>query len=330
MLISVIIPVFNGERYLTECLESVKACPSTEVECIIINDGSADDTALICRQSVRDDSRFRLIDKDNSGVSDSRNRGLAEASGDYIFFLDADDYINAPQWSDILTHAEQGAYDMIAYGYYDLFDSGSVKKEQFPKDCDIKFALLSTTMLNTCWGILLRREIISTNSLNFRRELRTCEDAIFILDFAQRAKAFLFSDSCVLYYRINETSVMHRTGLEDRLSDFTTLYERRCNYFSDNNEESIREAMYRQFFSVVTDFFRSYAFDQHIFAIRRDYKKTMKNPAVKEIVAENKMKTLSPGYKKLEYGMICIGAYTLLALYFKLKSWMTAKGIPNG
>ena len=319
VLVSVIIPVFNGERYLTECLESVKACMSPEIECIVVNDGSTDGTQEISQRFVSADTRFRLINKENSGVSESRNLGMAEASGNYIFFLDADDYINTEQWSEILLHAGRNAYDLVAYGYYNLFDSGSVKAEQFPENCDIKLALLSTTMLNTCWGTLLRRELIIKTGLRFRKELKTCEDAIFMLDFAQESRNILLSNTYVLFYRIHSGGVTRSTGIENRLADFASLYERRLTYLSDNFDEDSRIAMYRQFFSVVTDFFRSYTENRRIIEIRLEYKKNLKNPTVAAIIGETKMGFLTYSYKKLEYLLMSCGFCACLAIYFKIK-----------
>ena len=323
MLVSIIIPVFNGEKFLNECLESVKACPSSQIECIVVNDGSTDSTSEICQCFVNDDIRFRLINKTNSGVSESRNMGLVEASGDYVFFLDADDYINTEQWSEILSHAGKKTYDMVAYGYYDLFDSGLVKAEQFPVNCDIGLALLSTTLLNTCWGTLLRRKIITENELSFRKELKTCEDAIFIIDFAQNSKRVLLSNNCVLYYRIHSGGVMHRTDIENKLADFAALYQRRLEYFSENFSEASHRAMYRQFFSVVTDFFRSCTENRRILEIRREYKKSLRNPTVAAIIKKTRMGFLSPGYKKLEYLLMSCGFCVCLAMWFKLKGRLT-------
>lgn len=123
MLVSIIIPIYNGAKFLYECLKSIMACPSTEIECIIVNDGSTDSTAEICNRFINEDSRFRLINKENTGVSDSRNRGISKATGDYVFFLDADDYIETSKWPEIINDATIGAYDMVSYAYYDLFNS---------------------------------------------------------------------------------------------------------------------------------------------------------------------------------------------------------------
>ena len=324
MLVSIIIPVYNGEKFLQKCLESVKACPSPEMECIIVNDGSTDGTKEICRRFVGEDARFSLIDKENTGVSDSRNKGLAKAVGDYTFFLDADDYIEVGRWPEIIAHAADGTYDMIAYGYYSLFGSGSIQEEHFPEGCDTRLALLSTTLLNTCWGKLLRREVIENFSLSFCKELKTCEDAIFILDFAQKAERVLLSNSFVLYYRIHTGGVMRRTGMEDKLADFAVLLERRKTYLSENYNEAAKKAMYQESFCIITDLFRSYAKDRKILEIRRAYQKNMKTPTIAAIMSEANRGHLSPFYKKLEYMLMQGGFYTWLAVYFKIKGRLSS------
>jgi len=320
MLISVIIPVYNGEMFLHQCLESVQACPSADMECIIVNDGSTDGTEGICRQFACSDTRFRVITKENTGVSDSRNAGLAEASGDYVFFLDADDYVDAAKWPEIVCNATVKSFDMVAFGYYDLFETGDTKEEQFPEGCDVRLALLSTTLLNTCWGKLLRREVIERNGLRFRKELNTCEDAVFILDFARSAESFVLSNTCALYYRIHPGGVMQRTGMGGKLADLASLYELRCAYLSENYDEAARRAMYRQFFSVITDMFRFYAKHRRIREVRRDYRKSMADPTIESVMAESGTLRLSPVYKRFEYWMIRGGLYTCLAVYFKAKS----------
>jgi len=323
MLVSVVIPVYNGEEFLRGCLESVKACPSPEIECIVINDGSEDGTKGLCQEFSRKDARFRLVDKDNSGVSDSRNRGLAIAAGDYVFFLDADDYIDVTQWREILAHAAAGAFDMVAFGHCDLSASGDVNEKAFPEGCDAASALLTTTLLNTCWGKLLRREVISGNGLRFREALKTCEDAVFILDFVQKAKSFAMPGCCAIYHRIHPGGVMQRATLESKLSDFSALFERRLLYLSENNGEQYRKAMYRQSFSVITDLLRTHAGKLGLRDVRNDFAKAMKNPVVRKIMAGCSVRSLSPVYKKIEYALMSGGFYACMAAYFKAKGRLT-------
>jgi len=289
------------------------------MECIIIDDGSTDGTRGICGQFTAADSRFRLISKANTGVSDSRNEGLAAASGDYVFFLDADDYLDTAWWREILDRAAEGDFDMIAYGYYDLFESGEKKKEQFPKGCDIKRALLSTTLMNVCWSKLLRRETITKNGLAFRKELKTCEDAVFILDFARKAEKFLLSDVCLVYYRIHAGGIMKVTGLESKASDLGALFDSRKGYLAENYDESLSIAMYRQFFSIITDLLRGYAGNRRIRDIGSMYKSCMDNDAIKGAMNEVRKGYLSPFYKRIEYALLQRGCYSCLGAYFKVK-----------
>ena len=93
-LVSVIIPVYNVEKYLRQCLDSVLAQTYTKYEVLLIDDGSTDSSADICREYCKKDSRFKLYQKQNGGASSARNLGLENASGDYLFFLDSDDWID--------------------------------------------------------------------------------------------------------------------------------------------------------------------------------------------------------------------------------------------
>ena len=93
-MISVIVPVYNVEEYLEECLESIRQQTFTDIEVILVNDGSTDGSREICEQYCEKDSRFRLINQENQGQSVARNRGVKESVGQYIMFVDSDDVIN--------------------------------------------------------------------------------------------------------------------------------------------------------------------------------------------------------------------------------------------
>ena len=94
-LFSVIIPIYNVEKYINDCIDSVLQQDYKNIEIILINDGSKDNSQLICEKKVKEDSRIRLINKQNGGLSSARNVGLDNSTGDYILFLDGDDY-----WDD--------------------------------------------------------------------------------------------------------------------------------------------------------------------------------------------------------------------------------------
>ena len=93
-LVSIIVPIYNTERYLAECLESIRKQTYTDIECILVNDGSTDASKKICKRFCELDSRFQLIDKNNEGVSKARNIGIEKATGKYIQFTDSDDILD--------------------------------------------------------------------------------------------------------------------------------------------------------------------------------------------------------------------------------------------
>ena len=92
-MISIIVPVYNVENYLEECLESIKNQTYTDIEVILVNDGSTDGSKEICKRYCELDSRFRLINQENQGQSVARNRGVAESTGEFIVFIDSDDIV---------------------------------------------------------------------------------------------------------------------------------------------------------------------------------------------------------------------------------------------
>ena len=115
--ISVIIPIYNVEKYLRRCLESVQNQTFQDWEAICVNDGSPDNSADIVREFAARDARFKLVNKENGGLSDARNAGMAVASGEYILYLDSDDFIH-PQTLEITHHmAVRDGSDMVAFTY---------------------------------------------------------------------------------------------------------------------------------------------------------------------------------------------------------------------
>ena len=114
-LISIIVPVYNAAPYLEECLESIAAQTYTGFECILVDDGSTDSSGAICDDFCRKDSRFRVIHQENSGVGFARNRGLDQARGTYIQFIDSDDVVLPGMLQAAATLIQSGAYDWVSW-----------------------------------------------------------------------------------------------------------------------------------------------------------------------------------------------------------------------
>ena len=330
--ISVIIPFYNAELYLPECISSVRECRETALECILVNDGSTDNSRTICESVISEDSRFRLINKDNSGVSDSRNAGIRAARGKYLFFLDSDDFIDTSQWPRIFHYANGPDTDLIAFGYFTLFPTYREKKEYFAiageTSCDradLLSTLVATPMLNTCWGKLLKRSVIEENGLLFDVSLVTCEDAVFLIDFAEKSHTFILCNHCVLYYRIHSSSATHQRPLKRKLEDFSILFSRRSELVLSFSDYPLRNSMLREGFSVLTNILLEFSAYHKLGEIEDACMFIYACPITNEILGGLDSHSLFPLYKKLEYKLMKRRLRLLLSVYFKLKSRFIGK-----
>ena len=131
--VSVIIPAYNAARTILRCVNSVLEQSFKDVECIVIDDGSSDNTAEIL--GGIGDERLRYIYKENGGVSSSRNRGLDEAKGEYICFMDADDYQSDQALSQLVSAMRMNDVDLVVAGFYRVVDDKLAAKSYFKKEC---------------------------------------------------------------------------------------------------------------------------------------------------------------------------------------------------
>ena len=163
-LISVIVPVYNVEEYLEECLESIKHQTYTDIEVILVNDGSTDNSKEICEKYCRQDNRFKLINQENQGLSEARNVGIRESIGEYIYFVDSDDMIKTDILQTLLSFMKDDV-DIVGCNY-------STKKEDLilQTSPNIVFQGNSSEAILSClnyggvtffaWDKLYRRRVV--------------------------------------------------------------------------------------------------------------------------------------------------------------------------
>ena len=220
-LISLIVPIYNVENYLWSCLDSIAKQTYSNIEILLVNDGSPDGSAAICQEFVARDSRFRYIEKENGGLSDARNAGIAEAKGEFISFVDSDDWIELTYVEDLYRaalfndaevvvsnyqefHQERNVYLIHIFDdYYETHYSGEEVIQQLPllerKDLSFK----------TSWGILFARRLFDT--ISFPKG-KTIEDT--------RTNYRLFAESCRSTY-IHKALYNYRVGVDSISSRIT-------------------------------------------------------------------------------------------------------------
>lgn len=202
MKLSIIIPVYNCEKYIEKCLESVYV-NSDEVEYYIINDGSKDNTLGIIKDTVKkvDFKNFHLINNTNHGVSFSRNIGINKSSGDYIMFVDADDYL-VNNWYKKIEEYLDGKNDYVVFS--DRYKGSTCNKDDLIKACigegkeEIRHCRI---MLPS--SKIIRRKIIEENNILFDESIINGEDMLFNMDVIKYSNNIRIIDFGIYYYRIN-------------------------------------------------------------------------------------------------------------------------------
>ena len=192
-LVSIIVPVYNGEKTIERCLRSIQNQSYSNIEVLVVNDGSSDHTERIIRKYVQRDSRFRYIEKENTGVSDSRNVAMAEAKGDYFQFVDGDDWLVKQATAEFVNTALTYGCDMVISDFYRVcgrriytkghIDAGPVITRM--KYAEYMMEAPANFYYGVLWNKFFRADIIRTFALKCSTQLDWCEDFQFNLEYLQ-------------------------------------------------------------------------------------------------------------------------------------------------
>lgn len=207
MMFSIIVPVYNAERYLAQCVESVLSQTLKNFEVILVDDGSSDDSAKICDDFAKQDSRVVVIHKQNQGVSEARNTGLSAAKGDWIIFVDSDDYLKETHLADFKIENNKDAELIIQGSEYIDSNTGNVIRVRKYDECSFSlsaFTLQQEHLLFSTgvpWSKAYKREIIQQNGLRFDSRLSFQEDHLFVIDYINLISNVVFTDGVSYIYR---------------------------------------------------------------------------------------------------------------------------------
>ncbi|MCD8304108.1 MAG: glycosyltransferase [Prevotellaceae bacterium] len=213
--ISVIVPVYNVRKYLQECIESVIAQSFSEWELLLVDDGSTDGSGAVCDEYAQKDKRIRVFHKENGGVSSARNLGLDNAEGEWIAFLDGDDYFPKETLKVLHDKACSSKADLII-GKALMLDNGSLYYHQEITPQRNNRIILSIVRPEV-WGYLFRKEIILKHSLKFVEDLAFGEDNVFISYYVSYCDTMDVVQTPIYVYRTNEVSVTHSINPREKI-----------------------------------------------------------------------------------------------------------------
>lgn len=232
MSVSIVIPVYNAEKYLCKCLDSVCAQGDCVTEIILVNDGSTDGSLSICNEYAQTDGRIKVIDQSNAGTEATVLAGVKAANGEYVGFVDSDDYIEPNMFEELYACIKQSGAD-FAFCRYEFVDSDynfirrrnmGIENGTFVKsDGRFPIKLLPTLkdrrfITASRWNKLIARELLVNNIAFKVSGLRVGEDLALIIPTAMSADKIVYTDKCLYHYVQRDNSLMHtysRRNLDD-------------------------------------------------------------------------------------------------------------------
>lgn len=234
--ISVIVPIYKVEKYLNKCIDSILNQRFTDFELILVDDGSPDNCGKICDEYASKDSRIRVIHKKNGGLSDARNAGLNYATGQYIIFVDSDDFVNADLFEKAYNKIKSG-YDIVSYGYNVIGVDGNIsavnhseagKEFEFENTVDTLNFILKI-FLNygvgwEAWSRIYRRDIIEKYNIRFENNSKIfAEDMYFNLCYLAHVKKMYAMRENFYNYLLRDDSIMGQDIKKSNLNRFNEL-----------------------------------------------------------------------------------------------------------
>ena len=241
--VSIIIPVYNVEKYLHRCLDSVKSQSYSNIEVLLIDDGSKDKSGVICDDYAASDSRFYVYHKNNEGVSKARNTGLDHANGDWITFIDSDDFISKTYLENLIKLILNNTEVDFVHGcgtYYANGQAGSII-EKFEDEISSNTVQLFNRFKGFVCCKLFKRKLIEHpvkgKPLRFDYRIRYSEDMVFTLEYVLNVKTYAFSSEVGYFYnRDNNSSATHsiKMSYEESLYAFEIKYQLEMQFVKDH------------------------------------------------------------------------------------------------
>ena len=242
-LISVIVPVYNNEKYVNRCIDSILNQTYTKLEVILVNDGSTDGSFKICEEWAKKDSRIKIINQKNEGTSNARNHGMKVATGDYVSFVDNDDWLRPEMYEKMVALAEKESADLTFCSFINVdekynrikINEINLTKENIKKP---EYFFIKRKKNNTFFGniaccnrILIKKELLK--DIEFNTSLSVNENRLFVLNLVDKTDKIAVTKEH-LYNHFNPSNISKKYGAE-YFKNLETYYDEMKKYFKSKN-----------------------------------------------------------------------------------------------
>lgn len=231
--ISVIVPVYNAEKYIHRCIDSILVQTFTDFELLLIDDGSEDNSGIICDYYAEYDHRIRVNHKKNGGPSSARNLGLEYSRGEWIVFVDSDDWVDVDYLNVLYSHCSEQNIVMCVAGYTSNEKKNHLRQGKYYTIDMVKRYLLFDNVRNEVWGTIFH----NSENVRFNDKIKIGEDLIFLIEFCSNNKGeVVLIENTPYHYEIREGSLMDgRTEencvfMADTISQINYKQQENCNW----------------------------------------------------------------------------------------------------
>ena len=238
--ISVIVPVYNTEKYLHRCVDSILAQAFTDFELLLIDDGSTDSSGAICDEYAQADPRVRVFHIENGGASTARNLGLDNALGDWITFVDSDDWIGSNMYKDMITKAYEDKSEMVVCGV--VIENNKIEKVQL--QCPIEYvsnkslqniSLIEGAICSSLWNKLFRRDLFIENNIKSEPRLSMWDDLWIVLRIRFFCPKISIVNNAYYHYRITDSPSITKSNVSSKISSQLLCASLLSDFFREKN-----------------------------------------------------------------------------------------------
>jgi len=256
-LLTVVVPVYNGEKYIKEITKNILGTDYPQIELLLVDDGSVDETPVLCKGLAETDSRIRYIRQENSGIAAARNKGLQFAKGEYICFSDQDDSVEPFMYSELLTHMqrESAPVGMCSTGRlmngkksgYEFLEDGCYRREEIAEKIlypllfrgyDYPFVQSGNYLYGTIWKCIYNRKFLLQNNMRFQSFVSFEDDWLFVTETLTLADTIVTNSHTGYYWHVNTAS---RSHTKHCIPDITARFEKLDHYVMNYLSKRIRK-----------------------------------------------------------------------------------------
>lgn len=323
-LISVVIPVYNVELYIEKAIESVINQTYKNLDIILVDDGSIDNSGFICDRYALADQRVRVIHKTNGGLSDARNKGVSLAKGEWIFFLDSDDFLSLNCFEHLLKLSNKGNFDLIIGNETKFYDEKELDKIRINKHsveiltgAEAVVSYFYRRIPGYACGKMIRKEIVKAICFPVGRLF---EDAFTVYRYLYMCNKVAYTDETIYFYRQRKSGSIVNSKYTSKQLDIIVANQQAMHYFSKAGTE-VKQAIYSKRFVSGVDVLRK-------IPLKRKYSEDRKI-AISEIVLTRKRVLKDDNNSLLVRSMAIVAIFnpTLLGLLAKIKKLFVIKRV---